>query len=239
VSLIVCITLVATHGNDAVERMFKYVSFFLYATFALFILLALRRFGSAVTLSLETHRQTAGWFLGGATYAGYNIIGAIIILPALRHITGRRDALLAGLLAGPLAMAPALLLFVCMLGFYPAVSEQPLPTDYMLERLDFPGLRVTFQLMVFAALLESGTGCVHAINQRVAKAYRDRNGNDLSKAGRAAVSTVVLAGSIFVATTYGLVAIIASGYRWLAYCFLAIYFAPLMTVGVSRVIRNS
>lgn len=238
ISLVACITLVVTHGNDAVEQLFKYVSFFLYAIFALFMILALSRFGSEVILNLETHTETAGWLAGGATYAGYNIIGAIIILPTLRHITAPRDALIAGLCAGPLAMAPALLLFVCMLGFYPTINDQLLPTDYMLERLDIPGLRVTFQLMVFTALLESGTGCVHAINQRVAKAYSDRHGKDLSKVRRAAVSTVVLAGSIFVATKYGLVAIIAGGYRWLAYCFLAIYVAPLMTFGMSRVIRT-
>ena len=37
--LVISIALVATWGNEAVERLFKYVSFFLYATYALFVIL--------------------------------------------------------------------------------------------------------------------------------------------------------------------------------------------------------
>ena len=56
------------------------------------------------------------WEVGGVTYASYNIVGAVIILPVLRHLTSRRDAVVAGLIAGPLAMAPAIVFFVAMTG---------------------------------------------------------------------------------------------------------------------------
>ena len=49
-----------------------------------------------------------GWVVGGVTYASYNIVGAIVILPVLRHLTSDRDAVVAGLIAGPFAMLPAL-----------------------------------------------------------------------------------------------------------------------------------
>jgi uncharacterized membrane protein YkvI len=38
--------------------------------------------------------------------------------------------------------------------------------------------------------------------------------------------------SIFVATRFGLVTLIARGYRALAYGFLAVYVAPVLTYGV-------
>ena len=45
------------------------------------------------------YRCTAG-STGGVTYASYNIIGAVVILPVLRHLTSDRDAVVAGLIAG-------------------------------------------------------------------------------------------------------------------------------------------
>jgi uncharacterized membrane protein YkvI len=41
-------------------------------------------------------------------------------------------------------------------------------------------------------------------------------------------------GSIFIAERFGLVALIAKGYRLLAWIFLAVYVLPLLTFGVWR-----
>ena len=63
------------------------------------------------------------------------------------------DAVVAGLLAGPLAMLPALLFFVCMVAYYPQIATQTLPSDFLLQRLELPVFHLLFQLMIFAALL--------------------------------------------------------------------------------------
>jgi uncharacterized membrane protein YkvI len=44
----------------------------------------------------------------------------------------------------------------------------------------------------------------------------------------------VLVGSIFLADRFGLVTLIAKGYRALAYVMLALFVVPLMTYGVWR-----
>lgn len=165
-ALMTMITLVAAWGNDSVERLFKYVSFLLYGTYAVFVVLSFMKFGGRIGATFSAETPTTGWGLGGLTYAGYNIIGAIIILPVTRHLTSRKDAVIAGLLAGPLAMAPAFLFFIVMAGFYPAIQQQLLPSDFLLGQLGLPAFRILFQVMIFAALLESGTGGVHAINER-------------------------------------------------------------------------
>lgn len=51
---------------------------------------------------------------------------------------------------------------------------------------------------------------------------------------RFGVSGIVLVASIFVADRFGLVALIANGYRILSYAFLAVYVLPVMTYGVWR-----
>lgn len=238
-ALALAIALFVTFGNASVERLFKYVSFLLYGVYVLFVLLSVNSFGSRIAGSFSLPAQSDGWALGGLTYASYNIVGAVVILPVLRHLTSRRDAVIAGVVAGPLAMLPALLFFTCIIAFYPGVASETLPSDFILQQLHFPLFHLLFQLMIFAALLESGTGSVHAINERVATVWRRRKGEELSHRARAGVAAALLIGCIFVADRVGLVALIGSGYRFLAYTLLAVYVVPLLTIGLIRLLRTS
>lgn len=230
-ALVVGIALVAAFGNDSVERLFKYVTYFLYSVYAVFVVLALGKTSGRIVTNFAAPQLPAGWVQGGLTYAGYNLFGAVVILPVLRHLTSRKDAVIAGLLAGLLGMLPALLFFICMIAYYPAIGAATLPSDYMLTRLDAPVFHVIFQLMILAALLESGTGTVHAINQRIAGIMRAR-GRALSSRARFLLSTSILIVSIFVANRFGLVALIARGYRLLAYLVIAVYVVPLLALAL-------
>jgi len=225
-------------GNDTVESLFKWVSVLLYGTYALFVLLVLSKFAGPAFSTLSTPAPTSGWLQGGLTYAGYNIVGAVIVLPLARHFTSRRDAVVAGVLAGPLAMLPGLLFFLCMLAWYPRIGAEALPSDFILRQLQLPLFHLLFQLMIFSALLESGTAVVHACNERIAQAWRERRALELPRRGRLAIAAVLLVGSIFIAERIGLVGLIARGYRGLAYLFLVVYVLPLCTVGVFRLWRR-
>lgn len=225
-------------GNTSVERLFKYVSFLLYGVYVLFMLLAFTHFGDRIIAGFALEVPATDWALGGLTYASYNIIGAIVILPVVRHLTSDRDAVVAGLIAGPLAMLPALLFFTCMVAFYPAIGNETLPSDFMLQRLDQPLFHLLFQLMIFCALLESGTGAVHAINERVAKAWHAARGEMLTSRARLLIALALLVCCMLLADRFGLVALIAKGYRALAAIFLVIYVVPLMTLGVARLWRR-
>jgi uncharacterized membrane protein YkvI len=202
------------------------------------VLLVLSRFASPAFATLATPQPTTGWLQGGLTYAGYNIVGAVIVLPMARHFTSRRDAVVAGLLSGPLAMIPGLLFFLCMLAWYPGIGAEALPSDFILRQLQLPVFHLLFQLMIFGALLESGTAAVHACNERIAQGWLRRRGTALANTHRFAISAVLLVGSMLIADRIGLVALIAKGYRGLAYLFLVVYILPLLTVGVWRLRRR-
>jgi uncharacterized membrane protein YkvI len=229
----------AMFGNASVEALFKYVSFLLYGVYILFIILASTRFGDRIAGAFGSAPPAGDWALGGLTYASYNIVGAVVILPVIRHLTSRRDAVVAGLIAGPLAMLPALLFFICMVAFYPEIAQETLPSDFILRELRLPAFHYVFQLMIFAALLESGTGSVHAINERIATAWRHHRGVDLSYRARAGVAAALLIGCIFIADRFGLVALIGSGYRFLAYTLLVVYVVPLLTIGLTKLVLGS
>ncbi len=236
--LVACICAVCTYGTSSVERLFKWVSFVLYGVYALFVILAIAAFGSQIAVNWEVATIGRGWALGGITYAGYNIVGAVIILPVLRHLTSTKDAVVAGLLAGPLAMIPAVLFFICMIAYVPQIANQTLPSDYLLQHLNFPAFHALFQFMIFLALLESGTGCVHAVNERIAGAYRVHRGRELPAVIRLSITAVLLFVSIVLATRFGLVTLIARGYRGLAFVFLAIFVLPVMTIGAWQLYKE-
>lgn len=237
-ALMLGIAAFSAFGNAAIERLFKWASFFLYAVYAVFFVLALTAFGDRIAAQYAIPVATHGWALGGLTYAGYNVICAVMVLPIARHFLSRRDAVVAGLVAGPLAMLPALLFFVCMMAWYPQIGSQALPSDYLLQRMGHPLFHLLFQAMIFLALLESGVGAVHAINERLAAAWNVRTGRALSGGGRLWIAGALLVGSIFVADRFGLIALIAHGYRALAWIVLAVYVLPLLTLGLWRLSRQ-
>jgi uncharacterized membrane protein YkvI len=234
VALMAAIAGVVAFGNEAVERLFRDVSYLLYGVYALLIVVALVSFGDRVPGAFAAHPRTDGWVLSGITYVGYNIIGAVVILPVLRHLVSDRDAILSGIIAGPLTMLPALLFFVPMVAFYPQIQEAALPSDFLLQQIGVAAFHLLFQTMIFAALLESGTSAVHAINERIGHAWHARRGRPLTHAARLAIALVLLVGCMFVANRFGLVALIATGYRALAYIVLAVFVLPLLTVGLWR-----
>jgi len=232
--LMSAIALVTAYGNASVERLFTYVSFLLYGVYVLFVVFSLSHFGERIVAGFGRAPLSSGWVAGGAAYASYNVIGAVVILPVLRHLTSRRDAVIAGVIAGPLAMLPALMFFTCMMAYYPQIADATLPSDYLLQRLDLPAFRFLFQLMIFAALLESGTGFVHAINERVGHAWRRRRGVELGRAPRLGIALATLIFCMLLAEHFGLVTLIARGYRAFAAIVLVVFVLPLFTVGIYR-----
>jgi uncharacterized membrane protein YkvI len=196
--------------------------------------LSLWAFSPEIAHGLQAQVPTTGWVTGGLTYASYNVIGAVLILPVLRHLKRERDAVISGLLAGPLAMIPAIIFFVCLVAFYPRVLSEALPSDYVLRALGQPVFHFIFQLMVFFALLECSVGFVQAFIARI-DVHNERRGRVTPQWVRIAVPGVLTFGSVFFASTIGLVALIAQGYRAMAYGVMVVFLLPLFTIGLVKI----
>jgi uncharacterized membrane protein YkvI len=232
--LMTAIVAVCTFGSAGVERMFKISSIVLYAVYILFVVLALSNFGDRTAENLASGVPTDGWASGGLFYASYNVVGVVAVLPFLVHQCSRRDAIVSGLLAGPLAMLPGLLFFLSMIAFYPAIGEEALPANFMLARIGLDWFIALFNIMLFVALLETGVGGVNAITDRVADAYEARAAAAFPRFGFLALSAVIVFGSGVVATQVGLIELIASGYGAFAYVMLVIFIIPVLTIGLWR-----
>jgi uncharacterized membrane protein YkvI len=137
-----------------------------------------------------------------------------------------------------MAMLPGLVFLLAMIGFYPEVLSQTLPSDFLLQQMNAPAFRIAFQVMVFAALLESGVGVVHAVNERASVAWQARRRADPPRWLRPALTVALLALCMFIAGRIGLIDLIASGYQVMAIVFLLVFVLPLVTLGAARLWRE-
>ena len=134
-------------------------------------------------------------------------------------------------------MIPALAFFTCLIPFYPNILHEPLPSDFALKALNIPVFHFAFQGMVFFALLECSVGFVQAFMARL-DVHNERRGRQTPPMMRIIVPGAITLGSVFIAANVGLVALIADGYRMMAYAILLIFIAPLLTVGVAGLLRS-
>jgi uncharacterized membrane protein YkvI len=228
------IGLLVFYGSDLVERSTAYISIALYAAYIGLILWTLTGYGGKIVENFGSQPVGSGWFIGGVSYAGYNLSGAVGAFICIRHALKPRDALISGLLAGPITMLPGLIFFIAMMGFYPEIVSSSLPSAHVLDRLGAPWFAVVFQLIVFGALINTGAPLLHAINERVAQVYQDR-GQAMPQALRPTLSLSLMVLSVFVATAVGLVGLIAKGYGWLTWAFVVLQVIPVLTIGIWKI----
>ena len=158
------------------------------------------------------------------------------MLFAVRHIRLRREAVIAGFLAGPLAMAPGIIFYIILLGQYPGVIDMEAPLFSVLQALQVPGFALLFSIVIFGTYMESGIAMVHSVNERIAS-LRHESGNQLSRYQRVIIAIVLLVASIYLATSIGLVDLIGKGYGTLTYLMLAVYVLPLLVRGAWQILQ--
>jgi uncharacterized membrane protein YkvI len=121
-----------------------------------------------------------------------------------------------------------------MAAFYPSIGTEALPSDALLRRIGLPWFQLIFQLMILTALLETGIGIVNAFQERIAR----RGGSDRPTfRSRLIVGAALVLGSAFVASTIGLIDLIASGYGAFGWIMLVLFVLPLATLGLWRLTR--
>jgi len=234
--MIALVGALAFFGSALIERFFSIWSFLLYGVFAVVIALSLSKLGGGISETITEYDPQANWLSSGARYAAYNVGLMPAMLFALRHLETKREAIISGLVAGVLAMVPGIIIFIAMLGGYPAITSEPIPIISLLEYLDAPLVMLALQVVLFGTFIETGLGLVHGFNERIAGVYEERGGK-LRPVVRAAIAITLLVVSIFVADVIGLISLIADGYGALTWGYWLVFVIPVMTVGLWKIIR--
>jgi uncharacterized membrane protein YkvI len=236
VLMMVGIGVLAFYGTALIERVFAFWSVVLYVAYASLFVIAFYRIGISLNSLESAQADNLVALRSGIEYAGVNLAVAPAILFGLRHIQCRRQAIWAGVIAGPIAMIPALLFYCVLLQFYPEIVSEEVPLLTLLRSLMLSEFSLVFQLVIFGTYIETGTAMVHSINERIAGLTQE-HGRALARSHRVLVATAVLLCSVYLATKIGLVDLIAKGFGTLTYTMLAIYVLPLLTIGIMQ-IRN-
>jgi uncharacterized membrane protein YkvI len=96
-----------------------------------------------------------------------------------------------------------------------------------------PALQIAYQVMLLGTLIETGSGMIHAVNERLAAAFVAQ-GRAMPGWLRAGAAVAFLLAAV-VTSQLGLIALIARGYGTLTWLFLVVFVAPILTIGVWRI----
>lgn len=223
-------------GTKIIEKFLSIWSFILYFVYALLLIFTLVKFGPTIKGALSSSGIEPGWAISGFKYAFYNLANVVGVLFCLKHLETRKEAVSAGLLAGVIGIIPALLLYVSVLGYYPDILSKELPSVYAFQSLGIPLFFVTFQVVLYGTLIETGTALIHAVNERIQSTQKARN-KELSRVLRPVIAAVFLLIALGV-SSFGLVNLIAKGYSAVSWGFLLVYIIPIATIGVYKIISH-
>lgn len=233
VGVMVAVGALVFGGSEAVEKFLAGWSFLLYAVYIVFFVWCFRSFGPEIERILPSEPAGTGWAWAGLRYAGYNLAVIPAVLITVRTHERRRQSLVAGALAGPMAILPGLLFYLAMVGQYPDILDRPVPANQLLEILGSRTFQIAFQVVLFGTLIETGTGLIHAVNERIAGLLADRHGS-MPRWVRPLVAFGFLAMGTFI-SRFGLIDLIAAGYGTLTVAFIVVYVVPVLTVGVWKI----
>lgn len=236
--LLVVVGFIAWLGGRTIERVLAWWSILLYAVYALLLIFVAREFGGEITGAFAEARIVGAWWFDGLRYAAYNLIAIGAVLFVLPYLSSRREALGAGALAGVIGITPAVLVFLAILAGYPEIQSEPVPALMLIQALNALWFVILFQVVLFGTFIETGVGIVHAVNERIAATFREK-GRALPDWARFLIAAGVLAAAMFLARAVGIIDLIAQGYGALSYAFIAIVAAPLLTIGVVRIVKST
>lgn len=223
-------------GRELIARALTFWSFFLYAVFFTFFILVLSRDWAPISAALGHAEILGGWWQSGFKYALYNIAAAPLLLYVARVFETRREAMRSGVIAGAIAMLPALVFQVTFFANYPDILQQPIPTYWMMDNLGLHVLLIVYTVMLFGTFIETGAGMLQGINERIDAWLEEKRGRGLGRLAHAVIAMSAIGVSALL-SLLGITVLIARGYGNMAWGFLLVYVIPLLSVGAYRIFR--
>jgi uncharacterized membrane protein YkvI len=85
-------------------------------------------------------------------------------------------------------------------------------------------------------MIETGTGFIHAVNERINSYMIDRKGKEISRALRGSVGFgMALLGLLI--SSFGLIPLIAKGYGTISWGFFILHGAAIFTIGIYKIVK--
>lgn len=211
-------------GNLSIERVLSFWTVALYSVFGTVFVLSLYAFGEPIGKAVAETPAAAGDALyQGVRYAGYNLGLIPAVLFTVRHCKERREAVIAGIIAGIVAIVPAFFIFLSILACLPEAATASVPMLLVLGKLQQPWLVLGYNVVMFMTLVETGIGLLHAFNERFIE--EEKSPKRIYIGGSVLILSALIA-------QLGLIGLISQGYGMLTWVIIAVYLVPLATIGL-------
>ena len=249
-------------GTETIEKVLSFWSYVLYVVYALFMIICFVKFSSAISAAFsagtgeytgsfvnaagETVSQTVGGqsigsaVVDGFKYSFYNLGIIPAILYTVRACETRKQAVVCGLLAGAIGVIPAVLLLFAMGGMLPEAvynaTNNSTAVSAIFGKINMQWLFVIFEIVLFGTLIETGSGFIKAVDDRIEIAA-GKGGRESPKWMRPVVAVGLTLVGVAV-STFGLTALIAKGYGTICWGFLIVYVIPMISICVHKISRH-
>ena len=229
------IVLLVMKGTEAIEKALSFWSYVLYAVYLLFMIVVFVKFSGNIGAEFAKAEVTGNWFLNGLQYSFYNLGIVPALLYTVRDAESRKEAVTEGILAGVIGVIPAVLLLLTMACNMSAVVSAETPVTVIFDMLDMKWLYVLFEIVLFGTLIETGTGFIKAMDDRIELTY-SKSGKTTPNWMRPVIVVVMVVIGICV-STFGLTGLIAKGYGTACWGFLIVYVVPMLTLGIYKIAK--
>ncbi len=246
------ITVIVGVLNFYGERIISYFetvgTVLLYIGYITFSLLIISHGGENISQVFATgdHSFTPDATVGmalwtGILYMAYNLVVFPASFFTIKAHSSRKETVISGIIAGLLMTIPWFMTYYSVMAFYPSkdVLASPVPWVTMMQADQAPSwLLLLFSIVMGWTLIETATGIIHAMLERIDRGLKDSGREPLIRNYRGLLTVVILVASIIFARV-GIIDLIAKGYNGLAYAFIVLFLIPLLTVGVYKIIKKS
>jgi len=226
----------AFKGSRFIERFLSSVSILLYIVFGLFLIISVAKFGDLIQLKFTEAIIQPGWAIGGFKYALYNIAVIPAVLFCIKNLETRKEAVTAGLLAGVVGILPGALILCALVAHYPSVLPEEIPVVFALSKINLPFFMYFYQIVLFGALITTGTGFIHSLNERLQSAFQAK-GKEFPQWARPVVAIGLLLAGLAL-SAFGLIQLVAQGYGTASYGVFLVFVLPMLTLGLYKIMRE-
>ncbi len=175
----------------------------------------------------------------GMQYAMVNVAFFPLLLFAGRKIQQRKESFVAGFSTAVIGVLPLVALHYAMVSHYPEIlnSGAEVPVYWLLEKLGSEWLIDIYVLILFVLILQTGVGMMQGFVERIDNYLQEKKGTTLTATQHGLTAGAMVIFSLAL-STMGIVGLILAGYKFLFLTFIVVFFIPLLTIGLYKVITN-
>ena len=254
------IILLVISKTSTFENVLSFWSYVLYAVYALFMIVCIVKFGPSIKAAFDAGgseyagnvtdasgnvisfaiggKSLLNAIVDGLRYSFYNLGLIAAILYSVRRCETRKHAVLCGFLVGVIGVLPAFLLLIAMGGALPeavySATHAGTAVSVIFSKLDMNWLYITFEIVFFGTLIETGSATIKAVADRIDVAASSGSKSSRWRSPVVAVSLTLIGVGI---SAFGLTDLISKGYGTICWGFLIVYVIPMLTIGNYKIAK--